>query len=251
MITLQELCEHLDILLQPKLFSDFCPNGLQVEGAPAVFKIATAVSATQAVIEQAIKEEVQALIVHHGLFWNKDSLMIVGSKKNKIASLLKNNISLIAYHLPLDANQLVGNNWKAAKELGWQNLQPFLISNGQGIGVRGTFPEISVDSFKHHIEEYYQHPAACALGGKKAVRSAALVSGGAHRSLMEAVQANVDCFITGSFDEPVWHQANEEKINFFALGHHATETIGPKALLEHIKSALDLKGVYIDYENPF
>lgn len=251
MITLQALCEYLEELLQPKLFSDFCPNGLQIEGAPAVRKFATAVTASKAVIERAIELDVQVLIVHHGLFWSKDPFPIIGTKKSKIALLLQHNISLIAYHLPLDAHQMVGNNWKAAKDLGWENLQPFLLTNGQGIGVKGTFPEISVEAFQEKLEKYYNHPAASALGGKKKVKSSALVSGGAHRNLLDAANAGVDCFITGSFDEPAWHQAYEEKINFFALGHHATETVGPNSLREHLQRELGIQGLSIDYDNPF
>lgn len=251
MITLQAFCENLEELLQPRLFTDFCPNGLQVEGTPAIYKFAVAVTASQAVIECAIEEGAQALIVHHGLFWNRDPLPIVGTKRNKIALLLKHNISLFAYHLPLDAHEVVGNNWRAAKEMGWENLQPFLMANGRSIGVKGTFPELPVEVFKEMLEEYYGHQAAAALGGKSRVKSAALVSGGAHRSLLEAVEAGVDCFITGSFDEPAWHQAYEERINFFACGHHNTETVGPIALCEYLQKTLGIEGVYIDYDNPF
>lgn len=251
MITLQELCEYLDGLFQPRLFTDFCPNGLQVEGAPAVNKIATAVTASQSVIEQAVKENVQALIVHHGLFWNRDSYPIVGTKRKKIALLLQHNISLIAYHLPMDAHQTIGNNWHAAKEMGWDSLQPFLLTNGQSIGVKGVFPEMAVDVFRAMLENYYQHPAMVALGGKKMVKSAALVSGGAYRHITDAVDAGVDCYITGNFDEPAWHQAQEERINFFALGHHATETVGPKSLLAHLQKEKGVEGVFLESDNPF
>lgn len=251
MITLQAFCEYLENLLQPRLFADFCPNGLQVEGAPAIHKFATAVTASQAVIERAIEEGVQALIVHHGIFWNRDPQPITGTKKTKIALLLEHNISLIAYHLPLDAHTSIGNNWRAAQELEWKNLQPFLAAGGQAIGVKGTFAEMPVEEFQHTLERYYGHTAASALGGKSKVKSAALVSGGAHRNLIDAASCGVDCFVTGSFDEPAWHQAYEERIHFFALGHHATETIGPRALLQHLQAELGLKGLYLDYQNPF
>lgn len=251
MITLQAFCQYLETLLQPRLFSDFCPNGLQIEGGPAIYKIATAVTASQAVIESAVRENVQALLVHHGIFWNRDSFPIVGTKRNKIALLLKHNISLIAYHLPLDAHSIVGNNWKAAKDMGWKNLQPFLVVNGQALGVKGTFPETPVELFKQNLEKYYGHHAAAVIGGKSNVKSAALISGGAHRNLLDAVEAKVDCFITGSFDEPAWHQAHEERINFFAIGHHATETVGPMALGKHLQHELGIDNVYINENNPF
>jgi len=118
MTTLQELCLYLNGLLQSDTINDYCKNGLQVEGSEKITKIATAVSASLATIEEALALGVQALIVHHGIFWNQDSHAITGVKRKKLALLLKHDISLIAYHLPLDIDQRYGNNWKAAKDLG-------------------------------------------------------------------------------------------------------------------------------------
>jgi dinuclear metal center YbgI/SA1388 family protein len=251
MITLQDLCLYLNELYQIKLFSDYGPNGLQVEGKPVIRQIATAVSASLDTIEKAASLGADALIVHHGLFWNKDMQVITGTRKEKMAVLIKHDISLLGYHLPMDAHQSIGNNWKAANDLQWKNLQPFGYMNGIPIGVKGTFPPISRNEFLENIESYYRHPSHTAPGGKEIVQSAAIISGGAYKSITEAIAAQVDCFITGNFDEPVWHQAYEEKINFFALGHSATERVGPLGLKEHLENIYSIRVDFIDTPNPF
>jgi dinuclear metal center YbgI/SA1388 family protein len=251
MIKRQELCHYLDQLFSSNGEVDYGPNGLQVEGKEQIQTVATAVSASLATIEAAIKAQADALIVHHGLFWYKDSFVIQGTKKKKISLLLEHGISLIAYHLPLDHHPQLGNNWKAAEEMGWKNLQPFGWMNKIMIGVKGEIPPCSQEKFKNQLETYYQHSAFCALGGPTAIRKVALISGGAYKSITEAVQSQMDAFVTGSFDEPVWHQAFEEKINFFALGHSATEKVGPKAICQHLKEELKLPSLFLDVFNPF
>lgn len=246
MITLQELSQYLENLFMAATVADYCPNGLQIEGKKEIKKIGFAVSASVAAIEAALKENVDVLIVHHGIFWNKDSYVIKGVKAKKISLLLKNDISLFAYHLPMDAQKEIGNNWKAALELEWTNLQPF-----SDIGVRGEFSPCEVEEFQKKLEIYYGHSATVALGGKRKVKSVALISGGAYRSLELAAAAGVDCFITGNFDEPAWDIAHEYKINFFALGHYATERVGPLALKEHLEKQFNIGTVFLDFPNPF
>lgn len=247
MKALNEICTYLDQLLQVDLFrDDYAPNGLQVEGRHQVKKMAFAVSASLNVIKEAEKWGADALFVHHGIFWNRDPYPIIGTKKEKISLLLKNNLSLIAYHLPLDAHVSLGNNWKAALDLGWRDLEAF-----NKIGVKGVFDEMTREAFQAKIEHYYGHKAHVALGGKTHIRSAALVSGGAHRDTPMAARAGVDCYITGSFDEPVWHQAFEETINFFALGHSASERVGPLAMMDHLSEKFGLETLFIDESNPF
>lgn len=251
MITLQELCAYLEELLQPSLFSDGCPNGLQVEGHPKIKSIATAVTASLATIEASIEAGADALIVHHGLFWNRDSYTITGTKRKKLHLLLKSGLSLLAYHLPLDAHREYGNNWRAAIELGWENLEPFGRYGNVSIGVKGTFKSQNRNTFVDKLQNYYNHPAHMALGGKENISSAALISGGAYKSILEAASENVDCFITGNFDEPAWHMAFEEGINFYAMGHSNTEKIGPRSLGNHLYEHFGIPCQFLDLENPF
>lgn len=246
MLTREELASYLNTLLQVELFEDYCPNGLQIEGKSPIQKLATAVSASSYAIQEAKKRGVDALLVHHGLFWNRDPYVIRGVKKEKIATLLTNEISLFAYHLPLDAHPSLGNNWHAALQLGWSDLKPFCQ-----IGVQGAFQPLAVHDFQKQLEKYYGHAAHTVLGGSSQVKSAALISGGAYKEISSAVKAGVDCFITGNFDEPVYHIAREEKINFLALGHAATERIGPRALGEHLALTFNIPVEFIDEDNPF
>jgi dinuclear metal center YbgI/SA1388 family protein len=251
MITLQELCLYLNELLQIPGLNDYCKNGLQVEGCSKITKIATAVSASLETIEMAAEMGVDALIVHHGMFWNSDPHEITGVKKKKLKSLLKPDISLIAYHLPLDAHKEFGNNWKAALDMGWMDLKPFGNVTGIPIGVMGKIPDQTNLAFQEKLENYYGNKAHIALFGKEHVKTAGLVSGGAYKYIQDAVRENLDCFITGNFDEPVWNMAMEEKINFYALGHSATERIGSKALGEHLQAKFGIPCEFIDVNNPF
>lgn len=246
MITLQDISLYLHNLLSPGEFTDYCPNGIQVEGKQQIKRICFAVSASLQTIEEAVKRKADVLIVHHGIFWNKDPLPIVGTKRDKLQLLLKNEISLLAYHLPLDAHPRVGNNWKAAFDLGLDQLELF-----DSIGVQGKMAPMSVDEFRKKLEAYYGHVAHVALGGKETVSSAAIISGSAHRQIERAVDAGVDCFITGSFDEPIWDIAHERKINFFALGHYSTERVGGFALMADLQKQFKIPCEFIDLFNPF
>ena len=240
-LTLQVLANYLEEFLQVSLFSDYCPNGIQVEGKSDIKKIGLAVSASLETIEKARDKNIDALIVHHGIFWNKDPYPLVASKKKKIKALIENDISLLAYHLPLDANPDVGNNFKAFLDLNFTELYPFAQ-----VGVKGT-----IEEFIERAEMYFNHKATSALFGKKTIKSAALISGGAHNRIEEAVKEGVDCFITGSFDEPVWHFAKEHKIHFLAFGHFATEVVGPRALKNHLEKIFGVECEFIDVYNPF
>jgi dinuclear metal center YbgI/SA1388 family protein len=251
MITLQDLFQYLQQLLSPGDFSDYCPNGIQVEGKHELQRIAFAVSASLATIEEAVKRKADALIVHHGIFWNKDAYIITGIKKEKLEHLIKEGISLLAYHLPLDAHQQVGNNWKAAFDLGLEDLNPFYLIGKSAIGVKGKMNPTPIEAFQSKLEAYYGHPAHVALGGKKEVRSAAILSGGGHKYIDHAADEKIDCYITGSFDEPIWDIAHERKINFLALGHYSTERVGILALMAHLHKQFHVPCEFIDLFNPF
>ena len=248
---LNEIVKGLEQEFNCADFRDYCHNGVQIEGRADVWRAATAVSASLATIEEAVKLGVQLLVVHHGLFWSRDPHIVVGAKREKLRLLLENEISLLAYHLPLDAHQQLGNNWRAAIEMGWQQLEPFGELEGRCIGVKGKVSLQERATFQAAIEEYYAHPAHVAAGGKEQVESVALISGGAYRSIGEAAAAGVDCFITGNYDEPVWHEAFELGINFFALGHSATERVGPRLLSDYLADTFCIESSFIDIYNPF
>jgi dinuclear metal center YbgI/SA1388 family protein len=251
MTTLQDLLQYLNQLLQPELFSDVCPNGLQVEGKKTISRIAFAVSASLETIRQAAILKADALIVHHGIFWDKTSPILLGAKKQKLQLLLANEISLIAYHLPLDAHQTIGNNWKAAHDLDMTDLKAFGALGSHKIGVKGLCSPTPVKAFCARLETYYEHVAHVALGGKECISSVAIVSGGAHWIIEQAIQEKVDCFITGSFDEPIWDLAYENEIHFFALGHFSTEKVGIQSLKQITTKHFDIPSNFINLFNPF
>lgn len=245
MITLQEFCKNLGEKLDVSDFEDYCPNGLQVEGKTIIKKGAFAVSATLETIESAVDWGADILVVHHGLFWQNDSYVVQGPKKEKLAYLLSNSLSLAAYHLPLDAHRSIGNNWKAAEEMKWKKLRPF------SIGVQGEIDEISPQAFAGQLEHYYSHEAMYAPGKSKTIKRVALVSGGAYKLLPEAKKAGVDAFVTGNFDEPAWYLAKEHGVHFYSLGHSATERVGPRALAEWVRDSIGIQTTFLDIENPF
>ncbi|WP_052436031.1 Nif3-like dinuclear metal center hexameric protein [Neochlamydia sp. EPS4] len=251
MITLQELCVYLDKLLEPSSIKDYGLNGLQVEGKKEILKLATAVSANLETLQAAVHWKADALLVHHGLFWNQDSYQIQGIKKAKLALLCQHNLSLIAYHLPLDIHPEWGNNWRAALEMGWDNLQPFGLANGLYLGVKGRLKKMSRLDFQKKLEDYYAHVAHIAPGGKEEIETVGLVAGGGYKFLSYAADEKLDAFVSGNFDEPAWSQAYEEKINFFAMGHSATERIGPRALAAHLHEKFQMECRFIDIYNPF
>jgi dinuclear metal center YbgI/SA1388 family protein len=247
-ITAYSLTRDLDQLLDPTGMSDFGPNGLIIPNEGAITKIATAFTPSLEIIEKAAQLGVQALITHHGL---QDVFPITSpTMYKKIKTLITHNIALLRYHLPLDAHQDLGNNWKAAKDLGWQNLEYFGECQGSLIGVRGTFAPVSTTEFVAKLEKYYGNNALVAAG-KTTIASAALISGGAHKYITQALHSGVDCFITGTTDDPAWDIAHEEKIVFCALGHAATEKVGPKALVAYLKKRYGIEAHFIDTANQF
>ncbi|MFA6915911.1 MAG: Nif3-like dinuclear metal center hexameric protein [Parachlamydiales bacterium] len=249
--TLKEICLSLDELLQPALFNDFCTNGLQVEGKEKVNFVCVAVSASLNVINEAVKLGADVLLVHHGIFWNRDSHDITGVTKKKLKLLLENDISLLAYHLPLDAHKVYGNNWKAALDMGWTDLASFPAGDKQPIGVKGKVPAQNFEAFIEKLKGYYKSNVEFVAGGPREIKTAALVSGGAHKMILDAAREEVDCFITGSRDEPTWHQSFENAVNFCAVGHAPSEEIGVHALEEFLQTKLKVKTHFIKETNPF
>lgn len=248
---LKTFSHYIDSLLQPHLFQDVCINGIQVQGKKTIRHLATCVTASLNSIRKAVEIGADCLLVHHGLFLKGKDVVISSSLKNMLSLLLAYDITLIAYHLPLDAHKELGNNWGAAKLLGWTELEPFGRYHGMHIGVKGVVPATPRQAFQKELEQFYGQKAQSVLSGPKVIRSAALISGGAHKSITEAVEHEVDCYVTGTTDEPVWHIAHQDKINFFALGHYATEMVGVQLLGNHLAEEFTLQHTFIRELNPF
>ncbi|MFZ1155891.1 MAG: Nif3-like dinuclear metal center hexameric protein, partial [Solirubrobacteraceae bacterium] len=245
---LREIVAELSSLLQPERFRDYCPNGLQVPGRDEVAKIATGVSASVELFERAASEEVDLLIVHHGIFWGSGPAPIDAPMKRRLKLLFDANMSLAAYHLPLDAHPTIGNNALIARALGASALQPFAPHEGEPIGFIASFPNEGVDanSLFARVTELTAREPLIFDAGPKQVRSLAIVSGAGAGYLEEAVLASADAFLTGEPAERVMTQACEANIHFIAAGHYATETFGVKRLGEHLSERFDVEHLFID-----
>jgi dinuclear metal center YbgI/SA1388 family protein len=252
MAALTEIVAELDRLLDPQAFSDYCPNGLQVQGRAEISRIATGVSASVELFERAIEAGAELIVTHHGLIWNGDDGRIVGPYRERLQLLLGAEVSLAAYHLPLDAHPTLGNNALIALGIGGTLDVPFGIAQGREIGWRARFDEegIGAGELVVRVAALTGRAPLAFLGGPERVRTVAIVSGGGASSVHEALGDGVDAFITGEPAEWARAVAIEGGIHFIAAGHHATETFGVRALGDHLAERFALAHRYIEIENP-
>jgi dinuclear metal center YbgI/SA1388 family protein len=245
---LNELRDYNASLLQTSTFKDYCPNGLQVEGRAEVCRIATAVTASQQVIDEAIAWGADAILVHHGYFWRNEDATIIGIKKRRIAQLLRNDVSLLAYHLPLDAHAELGNNAQLGKLLGLKEQGRLGEQNMVWKGALNTPQSLSQFGFK--IEQNLQRKPQFIGDGEKMIRTVAWCSGGAQGYFEQAIAQGVDAYLTGEISEQNFHLANETGVAFIAAGHHATERFGIQALGVHLANQFGLEHRFFDQANP-
>tara|TARA_R110000737_G_scaffold5134_2_gene16662 strand:+ start:6085 stop:6843 length:759 start_codon:yes stop_codon:yes gene_type:complete len=249
---LQEFENYLNTLLKPEQIKDFCPNGLQIQGRDKITKVITGVTATQALIAQAIAENADALVVHHGFFWKNESYVIRGMKHKRIKALIENDISLFAYHLPLDIHPTLGNNAQLAKLFSIEKVMPLEVGNALSVAVRGEFSaELSAQALTDRISDKLNRPCLhIAPPSNKAIKTVAWCSGGGQGYIELAAEQGIDAFISGEVSEQTTHIAREMDIHFYCAGHHATERYGAKALAEHFNQHLPLDAKFIDIDNP-
>ena len=220
--------------------------GLQVVGAPEVMKIVCGVSASCELFERAAELGAQLVLVHHGLFWDRDSRVVGPELKGRLRALFHADLTLAAYHLALDAHPELGNNVLLAQELGVGPLEPFA-----GIGFGGPLDRPQpMDEFATRVRERLDRPPLVFSYGPETIERVAICSGGAARLLADAVAEGYDCFVTGEAAEPTKHAAKEAGVHFVAAGHYATETLGVRALAERIAQEFSLEWEFVDLPNP-
>ena len=242
---LHDLVAWLDSYLDTHSYNDISLNGLQVEGAAEVQKIAVAVDSSLNTFEQAADMGADILIVHHGLFWGKP-LAISGMHGKRVRYLLEKDISLYAAHIPLDAHREVGNNWGLARWLELDQLEDFGTWKGKPIGVKGVFPNpISLSDLANVVEEKLGESVLVHAGGEMEVRSMGIISGGAAGEIANAAAAGLDCFLTGEPKHECFYDAFERKINAMFAGHYMTETVGVNLLAEKIRENFGLPYEFI------
>jgi dinuclear metal center YbgI/SA1388 family protein len=242
-----EILAYADELLDLASFPDYGPMGIQVIGAEEVTKLACGVSASRELFERAAEAGAQLVLVHHGLFWDRDSRVVDARMKGRLKALFEADLTLAAYHLALDAHPEVGNNALLARELGIEVEEAF-----REIGFGGRFAEPpTIDELTTRIRELLDREPVVFPYGPERVRRIAIVSGGAAASVAEAAAAGYDAFLTGEADEPTMMSARELRIHFVAGGHYATETLGVQALAARLAERFGLDWEFVDLPNPF
>jgi len=248
---LNQLVAYLNTQLQINKFKDYCPNGLQVEGKSEVMRIVTGVTACQQLIDVAIEKQADAILVHHGYFWKGENEAITGIKKQRIASLLKHDISLLAYHLPLDSHAQWGNNLQLAKILDFEITGPIDPSDERVPGFMGRLKNpMSARQLSEHITQQLNRAPQHIGEEDDLINTIAWCTGGAQSYMQYAIDAGIDAYLTGEINEPSVHNARETGTHFYAAGHHATERYGAKALGEHLAQEFGLQVEFVDIDNP-
>jgi len=246
-----EIIAYLDTFLEKDKFEDYLPIGLLVEGKSEVSKVATAVSVSQDFIDAAAQWGADMLLVHHGIFWKGEDPVLKGYKQKRLAGIVKNDMTLLGYHLPLDAHPEVGNNALFAEAMGFQGRKPFCEYKGNTIGWQGSVEPMSLETFIAKANRVYGgEPKTILDFGPSTIRTAAVVSGGAWDHIQDAFDAGADLYVTGNADEPVYHLARELGVHFLAYGHHATERIGIRCLGEVLTEKFGVENKFFDADNP-
>lgn len=251
MTTLRELVDYANTLLEIDRFQDYCPNGLQVEGRPEVGLVVSGVTASQALIEAAVTAGADVVLVHHGYFWKGEDPCITGMKRRRLQRLLETQTSLLAYHLPLDAHPLLGNNAQLGRRLGIETRGTFGGADGAGLAHYAYLEaDISAAALTERLRHSLDRAPLHIPGASEAIRSVGWCTGAAQSFIEAAARRGLDAFISGEISEQTVHVARECGIHYFAAGHHATERFGVQALGDHLAGRFPLEHRFIDIANP-
>jgi dinuclear metal center YbgI/SA1388 family protein len=254
MARLAELLGFLDALLEPDTFADYGPNGLQVPGREEVQTVLTGVSGQAELFDRAVDGGADLVLVHHGILWDHQPRRIDRLQARRLRALLANDISLAAYHLPLDAHPTVGNNALIADALGCldEGRTPFGTAKGRAVGFSAAFPDpgISPGELVRRVIETTGREPLTFLAGPDPIRTIGIVSGGAPELVQEAIDAGLDAFLTGEPAEHVMATAREGRVHFLGAGHYATETFGIRRLGELLAERFGLNHQFVQIPNP-
>ena len=249
-IALKELLAEITRQLKPDQFNDYCPNGLQIEGKPEIRHLVTGVTASQRLLDAAVEAGADAVLVHHGYFWRGEDSVITGLKRKRIKTLLDHDISLIAYHLPLDSHAVLGNNAQLGAVLGLTATGELLKQNNQVMGLVAELPEDESGAQMFARIEHALGRTPMHISADRPIRRVAWCTGAAQNYIEQAVRIGADAYISGEISEQTVHSAQEHGIHYFAAGHHATERYGVKALGEMLAQRFGIRHTFIDIDNP-
>ncbi|SEI64011.1 dinuclear metal center protein, YbgI/SA1388 family [Pseudomonas linyingensis] len=249
-IALNTLVAECGRYLDAARIADYCPNGLQVEGRAEVRRIVSGVTASQALLDAAVEAQADVVLVHHGYFWKNENPCITGIKQRRLKTLLSHEISLLAYHLPLDLHPEVGNNVQLARRLGLQVEGPLEPGNPRSVGLLGSLSEpLAPAAFAAQVAAVLGREPLL-VPGCGPIRRVAWCTGAAQGYIEQAIAAGADAYLSGEVSESTVHSARESGISFLAAGHHATERYGVQALGEYLAQRFAVEHRFIDCDNP-
>jgi dinuclear metal center YbgI/SA1388 family protein len=241
-----QIVGYANELLEVAKWPEFAPPGLQVVGAPEVEKIVSGVSASRELFEHAAALDAQLVLVHHGLFWRNEPLVVDRRLRGRLEALFRADLSLVAYHLALDAHPEVGNAAQLAGRLEVEIEAPFA---GVGIGGRLRTP-LAVGELAAAVAAIVEREPLVLAGGPERVERLAIATGGGGYELIAAAHAGYDALLTGEPEEPSLHAARELGIHLLAAGHHATERLGVQALGARLAEHFGVAHEYVEIPNP-
>jgi dinuclear metal center YbgI/SA1388 family protein len=240
-----KIIEFLKIYLKADEFEDYCINGIQVEGKEEISKIVLGVSSSKRLFESAIELDADMILVHHGLFWKSDSpFKITGWMKERISLLIKNDINLAAFHLPLDAHPEIGNNKEICRILELDVIDKFSV----GFFAQ-TKKKIKFDKFENKVNKKIGTTAVSFPYSKKDVEKLLVISGGSGKYFEDAAKLGADTFITGNLDEHMIRIAEEIELNLLNIGHYNSEKYGIQALGKLIEKEFSVSTTFVDIPN--
>ena len=245
MTSRDEIVRYADALLEIERFPEFAPQGLQVVGGDEVTTIACGVSSSRELFERAVALGAELVLVHHGLFWRNEPLVVDRRLRGRLEALFAGNASLLAYHLALDAHPTLGNNAQLASRVG---AKPDGTFGGVGLGC--NLDDVTVETLVGRVEQAVERAPLVLPGGPETVRRLAVSTGAAGYDLAKAAHEGFDALLTGEAEEPSAATARELGITLIAAGHHATERLGVRALAAHLAERFDLSWQYVEIHNP-
>lgn len=249
MTELTALADYCDALLGAAGFQDYCPNGIQVEGERPVRRLASGVTASAALLEAALAWGADAILVHHGWFWRGEDPRLIGMKGRRVRALTRAGTGLLAYHLPLDAHPELGNNRQLAGVLGFREARATDLCDG--ILWRGRLARpMEAGALAGQIAAALGRTPLHVPGRAGPIEQVAWCTGAAQGYIEQAASLQVDAYLSGEVSEQTTHQARELGLDYFALGHHASERYGVQALGEHLAARFGLTHRFIDIDNP-
>jgi dinuclear metal center YbgI/SA1388 family protein len=246
MIKRKNLEIYLNKLMRIEQFEDYTPNGLQIEGKKEIHSILSSPSVSSTIIEYAVENKFDAILVHHGFFWKNNINVITGVFREKVKMLLDNDINLFAYHLPLDFLIKYGNNEPVLKFLGVLKTIPLRQTGYIGVLKK----EISCEDFFIKLNKFYS-TSGVHIPRRGKIKTVGIVSGGGTSFFPEALSKKIDAFISGEGTEWVYQLCQDNNVAYSAMGHYKSECIGPRLLGEHLKNKFKLNHMFIEENNPF